>query len=293
MRIDEIGNIGIGTSSPGSLLDVQGTLRIVEICDETGANCKDVSLGWGGAGDNLGDHIATANIQLNGNYLSGDGGSEGVYVNNSGQVGIGTSTPSSGQQLHVNGGGLTVESTASTYLKIDRPDGNRGQIEFQTAGAPRWYMGANNTTESGGDAGTDFVIEANDDGGNLLFTPLFIERSTGNLGIGTSSPSEKLHLENGVFMMTTVTTPATTTDRLYNNSGDLYWNGTKLNAGSGSSSLIVDADNDTKIDVEQAADEDIIRVDINGTEQWVLMDLDLRLKILDIFYFYWRRCWSK
>ena len=40
------------------------------------------------AGDNLGNHTATQNIQLDGNYLSNDGGNEGISINNDGDVGI-------------------------------------------------------------------------------------------------------------------------------------------------------------------------------------------------------------
>ena len=46
MVIDNNGNVGIGTTSPNSKLDVNGTVRAPEICDETGANCKDISTGW-------------------------------------------------------------------------------------------------------------------------------------------------------------------------------------------------------------------------------------------------------
>ena len=46
-------------------------------------------------------HLASANIQLNNNYLSNDGGNEGIRVDNSGNVGIGTTTPI--VPLEVNG----------------------------------------------------------------------------------------------------------------------------------------------------------------------------------------------
>jgi hypothetical protein len=51
--------------------------------------------------DNLGNHTATQNIKLSNNWLSNDGGNEGVYVKTDGKVGIGTATPA--QQLDVNG----------------------------------------------------------------------------------------------------------------------------------------------------------------------------------------------
>ncbi|MFZ9302895.1 MAG: hypothetical protein ACO239_05960 [Sediminibacterium sp.] len=51
--------------------------------------------------DNLGNHTATNNVQLNGNYLSNDGGNEGIRVDNSGNVGIGINSPT--QALDVSG----------------------------------------------------------------------------------------------------------------------------------------------------------------------------------------------
>jgi len=60
-------------------------------------NSVDISVLSGA--DNLGDHTASQNIQLNSNWLSNDGGSEGIYIENDGDVGIGTSSPSG--QFHV------------------------------------------------------------------------------------------------------------------------------------------------------------------------------------------------
>ncbi len=53
----------------------------------------------------------TGNIALNGNYLSGDGGDEGVFVDSSGNVGIGTLSPSA--KLHISEGNLELDNTTN------------------------------------------------------------------------------------------------------------------------------------------------------------------------------------
>ncbi len=49
----------------------------------------------------INQHMADRNFQLNNNYISNDGGNEGIRIDNSGNVGIGTATPA--VPLDING----------------------------------------------------------------------------------------------------------------------------------------------------------------------------------------------
>jgi hypothetical protein len=69
----------------------------------------------------------------------------------------------------------------------------------------RFGLYLNNTPESGSNAGSDFQIRAYNDAGTLLTTPLFIKRSTGNVGIGTTTPAYKLEV-NGTLGVTDAAT---------------------------------------------------------------------------------------
>ena len=104
-------NVGIGTLTPGERLEVAGVIK----SSSGGFKFPDGSVqttaaSGGGTGDNLGNHTATQNVKLNGHWLSGDGGDEGVFVNSSGNVGIGTSSPEFRVSLD-NDGGIIAKGT--------------------------------------------------------------------------------------------------------------------------------------------------------------------------------------
>jgi len=70
------------------------------------------------SGDNLGNHTATTNIKLDGKYLSGDGDSEGIYIDGSGNTMIGTTTPAGLFTVSDGSGNYTgvFNNTASTSV---------------------------------------------------------------------------------------------------------------------------------------------------------------------------------
>jgi hypothetical protein len=93
-------------SSINSVSNDGGNIDLVEgnnvtITPDDANNRITISATTTGGGDNLGNHTATQNINLNGHWLSGDGDSEGIYVKDEGNVGIGTTNPTA--QFHVSG----------------------------------------------------------------------------------------------------------------------------------------------------------------------------------------------
>ncbi len=103
------GRLGIGEPNPSSSLEVNGAVELEDVLDTTGANFFEscpansairainsngsVQCEFGSGGDNLGNHTANENLAMNGNWLSRDGDSEGIWISGNGRVGIGTSSP--------------------------------------------------------------------------------------------------------------------------------------------------------------------------------------------------------
>ncbi|MGE0512883.1 MAG: tail fiber domain-containing protein [Hyphomicrobiaceae bacterium] len=150
--------------------------------------------GGGSGADNLGNHTATQNIVLGSNYLSGDGGNEGLSVDASGKVGIGTTSPLG--KLHLVGTGIvemiisttTTGSTNSAALKLSRADKANGyaSLSFDTAGAQDWTLNV--------PGGTDDLRLWNYAQGkdSLRFT------ADGKVGIGTATPSTTFDVNGNI-----------------------------------------------------------------------------------------------
>ncbi len=161
--------------------------------NETGVNLDGTFTGDGSGltgvpGDNLGNHTATQNINLNGHWLSGDGNSEGVFVDGSGHVGIGQTTPS--EALDVAGNTqLTANDPEIVFLDDTGSNGNRTSAIRNTLVSA---LGVDPPSAQN----MQFVVNG---------TTTLTLRGDGNVGIGTTSPSEKLQVIGNILASGTVT----------------------------------------------------------------------------------------
>ncbi|MFC1478851.1 hypothetical protein ACFL57_05285, partial [Candidatus Margulisiibacteriota bacterium] len=178
------GDVGIGDADPATKLEVAGTVSANAFSGDgsglTGISTTDT--GW--------DHTASENIVLGSNYLSGDGGDEGVFVKSDGNVGIGTTNPEVKLQLSQSTGPfLRVENTDTTMSNGETygglefygsdnsnpgsSDGLRGKIEL-----------ISNIPSTTGESAMVFYIAA----GNVIASERMRITKTGNVGIGTTAP---------------------------------------------------------------------------------------------------------
>ncbi len=197
------GNVGIGTTSPGYKLDVNGTTQVDVLRIGVPTNQGTITYGAG-----LGMVVKSTTGQPL-SLGAGNRNSDITINETTGNVGIGTTSP--GANLEVNtGGGFTVGiptqiiSAHGDDIVIDSPSlsARWGFLQIKnirsgTGGAGIHFL--SDTDAEGGiymgkeSAGNSFFSFVNEQGGTLT-TAMVIEQ-TGNVGIGTTSPDGTLHVQ--------------------------------------------------------------------------------------------------
>jgi hypothetical protein len=166
MVIDTSGNVGIGTSSPANLLHLYkasgGNYSIIENTSGKAA------FGVGSGGEvTISAESATNVIR----FLNNSGATERMRIDSSGNVGIGTSSPS--YKLHVSGSNLYLTNSGNTELMTTNTSGGTvtGGIQALSNQSVRVGSITNYPVEMVVNNSVKMTID-----------------STGNVGIGTGSP---------------------------------------------------------------------------------------------------------
>lgn len=227
------GNVGLGTVVPRERLHVEGFIRMVDGNQQAGyVPVSDAN------GTMTWTDPATISTSDDGDWtLNGND----QYSSPTGNVGIGSTNPAA--KLDVNG--KIQMQTGATVGYIPVSDAN---------GTMTWTDPTTITTGNDG----DWTVSGNDQ----YSTP------TGNVGIGSASPAAKLDVNGKIQMQTGATAgyiPVSDAN------GTMTWTD-PATISTASVDEIADADNDTKIQVEESNDEDIIRFDLGGTEYFTMQD---------------------
>jgi hypothetical protein len=221
MRIDNAGNVGIGTTSPSRLFQVTDGSPIVLIRANTNNANSDIFFG---DSDVEVEGYIRYDHTINSMRFATNGATERMRITSAGNVGIGTSSPVT--QLTTIGqivGGTTgfgsgmvgftglgsynsssaVEDIDALYLRKGGTNDSSVGISFGNAGGDSYLVGARiKHVRSGSNSNGHLVFETKSDGSANTTVERMRITDAGNVGIGTSSPAEKLSVAGAIRVHT-------------------------------------------------------------------------------------------
>jgi hypothetical protein len=201
------GNVGIGSTVPGQALDVVGNIRSSQVIDSAltagrltyagtaGQLTDNAYLVFDGTNVGIGTSTPTMLLEVAGG-IGASGSGDNYFTSN---VGIGTTLPQ--YKLDVVGtlnasGAVTLGSTLSVTSNLD-VNGAANDIAgtLNLSGNALTSSGTLTVTPASG-SGLNIALATTGDLAVNAFQ-LYVDTSTGNVGIGTSAPAANLHVGGG------------------------------------------------------------------------------------------------